>query len=206
MFKHGDNDDRTCKSGCSHCREYQETVSGFAEYFKIRNSIEKPVLDNFNLQLINNANKWRMDFIRSQTPPTPPLPPQKSSKDASEDNSPVIKSIDDAKNECSSVSDGNNDSKLKIDKTDPVTINPLPLKAEVSATAIAIAAPMKVSDLVPEVDEKRSVKNKKAETCSKLEKNLQDTSLKLQNLYDNLESLRLDSNMYFCKLIDFLDS
>ena len=147
-----------------------------------------------------------MDFIRSQTPPTPPLPPQKSSKDASEDNSPVIKSIDDAKNECSSVSDGNNDSKLKIDKTDPVTINPLPLKAEVSATAIAIAAPMKVSDLVPEVDEKRSVKNKKAETCSKLEKNLQDTSLKLQNLYDNLESLRLDSNMYFCKLIDFLDS
>jgi len=206
VFKHGDNDDRTCKSGCSHCREYQETVSGFAEYFKVRNSIEKPVLDNFNLQLINNANKWRMDFIRSQTPPTPPLPPQKSSKDASEDNSPVIKSIDDAKNECSSVSDGNNDSKLKIDKTDPVTINPLPLKAEVSATAIAIAAPMKVSDLVPEVDEKRSVKNKKAETCSKLEKNLQDTSLKLQNLYDNLESLRLDSNMYFCKLIDFLDS
>ena len=145
-----------------------------------------------------------MDFIRSQTPPTPPLPPQKSSKDASEDNSPVIKSIDDAKNECSSVSDGNNDSKLKIDKTDPVTINPLPLKAEASATAIA--APMKVSDLVPEVDEKRSVKNKKAETCSKLEKNLQDTSLKLQNLYDNLESLRLDSNMYFCKLIDFLDN
>ena len=97
MFKHGDNDDRTCKSGCSHCREYQETVSGFAEYFKIRNSIEKPVLDNFNLQLINNANKWRMDFIRSQTPPTPPLLPQKSTRLASEDNSPVIKSIDDAK-------------------------------------------------------------------------------------------------------------
>ena len=147
VFKHADFDDKHHKSGCSHCREYQETVSGFAEYFKVRNSMEKPVLDIFDLQLINKANIWTMDFIRSKNSPTPPLP-EKSTK---------FSFFDFIRNQ----------------------------------------NPMKV---------KNSVKNKKAETCSKLEKNLRDTSLKLQNLYDNLESLRLDSNIYFCKLIDFLNS
>ena len=147
VFKQGDFDDKHHKSGCSHCKECQETVSGFAVYFKVRNSMEKPVLDIFDLQLINKANIWTMDFIRSKNSPTPPLP-EKSTK---------FSFFDFIRNQ----------------------------------------NPMKV---------KNSVKNKKAETCSKLEKNLRDTSLKLQNLYDNLESLRLDSNIYFCKLIDFLNS
>ena len=204
MFKHGDEDDRNCKPGCLHCREYQETVSGFAEYFKHRNSIEKPVLDDFNLQLINNANKWRMDFIRSKTPTPDPTLPQKPTNSVSDNKShSVIMSITDTKNESSSVSDGSNDSKSK--KPESVKSDPLPLNAEVSAKEAAVF-PVKLSDLVPNTDAKRPERNNRDETCSKMEKNLQDTSLKLQNLYDNLESLRLDSNMYFCKLIDFLDS
>ena len=149
VFKHADFDDKHHKSGCSHCREYQETVSGFAEYFKVRNSMEKPVLDIFDLQLINITNKWRMDF-------TPPLQ-EKSTKTIFWD-------------------------------------------------FIRNQNPMKALDLVSVVEGKNSVRKKKSERCSKLEKNLQDTSLKLQNLHDNLESLRLESNMHFCKWIDFLNS
>ena len=156
VFKHADFDDKHHKSGCSHCREYQETVSGFAEYFKVRNSMEKPVLDIFDLQLINKANIWTMDFIRSKNSPTPPLP-EKSTK---------FSFFDFIRNQ----------------------------------------NPMKALDLVSVVEGKNSVRKKKSERCSKLEKNLQDTSLKLQNLHDNLESLRLESNMHFCKWIDFLNS
>jgi len=204
VFRHGDEDDRNCQPGCVHCREYQQTVSGFAEYFKHRNSIEKPVLDDLNLQLINNANKWRMDFIRSKTP-TPALP-QKATNPVSEDNSPVIMSISDTRNEGLSVSDGSNDSMSETDNSESVKIDPLPIGAEVSVRE-ATVVPIKVSNLVPKTIENRTEKkHNKAETCSNMEKNLQDTSLKLQNLYDNLESLRVDSNLYFCKLIDFLDS
>ena len=128
--------------------------------------------------------------------------PQKPTNSVSDNKShSVIMSISDAKNESSSVSDGSNDSKSK--KPESVESDPLPLNAEVSAKEAAV---FKLSDLVPKTDEKRPERNNRDETCSKMEKNLQDTSLKLQNLYDNLESLRLDSNMYFCKLIDFLDS
>ena len=145
-----------------------------------------------------------MDFIRSKTP-TPALP-QKATNPVSEDNSPVIMSISDTRNEGLSVSDGSNDSMSETDNSESVKIVPLPIGAEVSVRE-ATVVPIKVSDLVPKTIENRTEKkHNKAETCSNMEKNLQDTSLKLQNLYDNLESLRVDSNLYFCKLIDFLDS
>ena len=40
------------------------------------------------------------------------------------------------------------------------------------------------------------------ERFARIEKKMQEASLRLQNLYDNMESLRLDSNMYFCKVIE----
>ena len=44
-----------------------------------------------------------------------------------------------------------------------------------------------------------------ADRLSNLEKRFQEVGLRLQNLYDNLEAVELNSNMYFSKVIEYLD-
>ena len=45
----------------------------------------------------------------------------------------------------------------------------------------------------------------RAEKFSKLERRLQELSLGLQNLHDDLESVQLNSNMYYSNVIEYLD-
>jgi len=53
-----------------------------------------------------------------------------------------------------------------------------------------------------EIPDKSTNSVLREDKCSKLEMSLQETSLKLQNLFDQMESLRLDSNLYFSKMIE----
>ena len=46
----------------------------------------------------------------------------------------------------------------------------------------------------------------RAEKFSKLERRLQELSLGLQNLHDDLESVQLNSNMYYSNVIEYLDN
>ena len=61
-----------------------------------------------------------------------------------------------------------------------------------------IAAPVQTRE-IPDISTNSVLREDK---CSKLEMSLQETSLKLQNLFDQMESLRLDSNLYFSKMIE----
>ena len=61
-----------------------------------------------------------------------------------------------------------------------------------------IAAPVQTR----EIPDKSTNSVLREDKCSKLEMSLQETSLKLQNLFDQMESLRLDSNLYFSKMIE----
>ena len=174
----------SCQSPeCAPCKKYQDTIVGFNEYFQRRNSIEKPMaaMNNFDLQLMTNANQnylKRKNGIgsNSSSKELPWRPVQQS-----ESSSSVIKS---SFVESSSSSGDNNTVPAGKQMLEAGTTSHQ--NVEATETGDNILTKAKFNE----------------ERFARIEKKMQEASLRLQNLYDNMESLRLDSNMYFCKVIE----
>jgi len=172
----------SCQSSeCAPCKKYQDTIAGFNEYFQRRNSIEKPMaaMNNFDLQLMTNANQNYLkrkngNGLNSSSKELPWRPVQHSEPSLS-----VIKS---SSRESSSSSSDN--------------MVPTDQMLEAGTTSHQNVEATKAGDNI--------LTNAKfnEERFARIEKKMQEASLRLQNLYDNMESLRLDSNMYFCKVIE----
>ena len=163
---------------CSQCFHVQSTMQGFTKYFQQRNSMEKKVLDDETLELINNANKFRTGGVSSSNnnsswrwSPPPKLTCLNSSLPPLRPSAAKSRTIINNQN---SPDDGRKD--------------------DIVATSGTVRKePVKVENYFD------------SERCSVIEKSLQDTKLRLQNLYDNLESLRVDSTIHFSRLIQHLE-
>ena len=201
------NRHQNCNSGCTQCKFYNETVSNFTQYFQKRNSIEKPVLDEYNLGLIDERNKDWINWRSTKSIPTnvvlstevvrAPLNLKAMKPPASSSDVLRLSPNGTYFTQKSSTQAGAsiNSSSVPVGTTNipPVKVQCLP------DTSIP-------SDQKPATTAKpESILSSNLINKIKLEKKLQETSLKLQNVYDNLESLKLDSNMYFSKLKEFLE-
>lgn len=161
---------------CSQCFHVQSTMQGFTKYFQQRNSMEKKVLDDETLELINNANKFRTGGVSSSNnnsswrwSPPPKLTCLNSSLPPLRPSAAKSRTIINNQN---SPDDGRKDDIVATSGT----VRKEPVKVYFDS-----------------------------ERCSVIEKSLQDTKLRLQNLYDNLESLRVDSTIHFSRLIQHLE-
>ena len=199
---------KQCDSGCNQCKFFSETVGNFTDYFQKRNSIEKPMLDDYNLGLIDERNKdwinWRSmnriptNVVLSKEPVRQPLNltamrPPTSASDVlrlSPNGTYFTK-------KSSIQSDSIDNSSIR-----PVEPSKIPPVSKIQCHPdITIHSDQKpINTAIEETKQSENLEKK-----LKLEKKLQETSLKLQNIYDNLESLKLDSNMYFSKLKEFLE-
>ena len=172
----------SCQSSeCAPCKKYQDTIAGFNEYFQRRNSIEKPMaaMNNFDLQLMTNANQnylKRKNGNVSNSPKELPWRPVQHSE-------PSL-SVTKSSSRESSSSSGDNSMVPTDQMLEAGTTSHQNVEATEAGDNILINAKFN------------------EERFARIEKKMQEASLRLQNLYDNMESLRLDSNMYFCKVIE----
>jgi len=161
------------------CKEYENSLPQFLKDFKNRNSVERtlPLLDHYDNLLLYGANSFRTGPISSS-----------------------IK-VTESKNKLLPLNTQKNSNKKENIKEVllPNLFDSLHFKS--NQTVHEPTAPVQTRE-----NSDNSVNSVfKEDKCSKLEMSLQETSRKLQNLFDKMESLRLDSNLYFSKMIECFD-
>ena len=192
---------------CLPCKKYHKTVKSFTEDFKLRNKIVKPLepLNKHDGELINYANneyfKWHKMLYFS-----PDLSRKKFSAKSPETKVNLIPNVN-----------------LVIPTSSPPDLQHIPsfekpfvTEDERSVQKAVTGTENGVTDVALSEDNREDsagsarreniVIIERAEKFSKLENRLQELSLRLQNLHDDLDSVQLNSNMYYSNVIEYLDN
>ena len=189
------------------CKKYHKTVKSFTEDFKLRNKIVKPLepLNKHDGELINYANneyfKWHKMLYFS-----PDLSREKFSAKSPETKVNLIPNVN-----------------LVIPTSSPPDLQQIPsfekpivtedersvqkavTRTENGVTDVALSEDNR-EDSAGSARRENIVNIERAEKFSKLENRLQELSLRLQNLHDDLDSVQLNSNMYYSNVIEYLDN
>ena len=192
---------------CSLCKKYHKTVKSFTENFKLRNKIFKPLepLKEQDAELINYANKeffkWRNILYYS------PDLSRKKFCGKSPDNKVTLlhnSNLVIPKSSSSDLQQVPFFGKLKAAGDDRNAKKIVVTETETGDTDVALSEDNREDSAG--LERRENIANmERAEKFSKLERRLQELSLGLQNLHDDLESVQLNSNMYYSNVIEYLD-
>ena len=181
------------------CRKYQDEVSDFVDYFKRRKGIVKPTLSEHDLNLLKHANQE----YRKYKKPLYLLSPIERGVEAPEEEvtsllPPGVNLVTPKPSLSSHPTVQSNDERCapNVSRETKKNVAPPPNENNNSeAEESLLLDSASANDELP-------INTERNEHYSRMEKRSQEISLSAQNIIDTYNSVNLDYNMFFSKLVE----